>query len=308
MTHASTHQNTLLFSIVIPTYNRPDRLVNCLQSIANLDFPRDRFEVIVVDDGSQDPMEPVASPFHTLLNLTLIRQPNAGPANARNNGAAHAKGTYLVFTDDDCMPTATWLRALEQEFSKAPNCLIGGRTLNALPQNLYSTTSQLLIDYLYSHYNSTTNTPNFFASNNFALPTQAFHKLGGFDTSFPLAAGEDREFCDRWLQHGYCMSYAPEMQIQHAHMLSLRAFWRQHFNYGRGAFCFHTVRAQRQSERIKVEPITFYIDLLTYPFRHAPANQKLGIALLLFVSQVANVAGFFWERLNQPSASLQRTT
>ena len=297
-------QQQFFFSIIIPTYARPERLATCLQSLALLDYPRDRFEVIVVDDGSEMPIEPVVAPFRDQLALTLIKQPNAGPATARNTGAARARGKFLVFTDDDCAPALDWLKTLAARFATAPDCVIGGQTLNALPNNLYSTASQVLIDYLYKYYNDSPNQSSFFASNNLALPADRFHALGGFDTTFPLAAAEDREFCDRWLHHGYEMSYAPEVRVYHAHKLTLPTFWRQHFNYGRGAFCFHQVRSRRDLGRIKVEPVSFYFNLLTYPFLQASRPQALLLAALFLVSQVANVTGFFWERVNQTTAKL----
>ncbi|MEO1295064.1 MAG: glycosyltransferase [Cyanobacteria bacterium J06636_16] len=285
-------EQTLSFSIVIPTYNRPERLKQCLQSLIRLDYPRDRFEVVIVDDGSRAPMAPIAESFATQLSLRLIRQDNAGPANARNTGAAAAKGNYLVFTDDDCQPATNWLMALADAIKEFPDALVGGHTINALPDNLYSTTSQLLIDYIYSYYNQTRGEPTFFASNNFAVPRLKYQKLGGFDTSFPLAAGEDREFCDRWLHYELPMHYAPDMQIYHSHTLTLKSFWRQHFNYGRGAFCFHQIRAQRNAQPLQVEPLSFYLNLLTYPFHQASSQPSLLVSGLMFLSQVANVMGF----------------
>jgi GT2 family glycosyltransferase len=284
-----------LFSIIIPTYNRPERLSNCLTAIAQLDYPSEQFEVVVVDDGSKMLLNSVVEPFQSTLKLTLLRQENAGPASARNAGVAIAQGHWLVFTDDDCAPVPNWLKALEQQFQQTPDALVGGHTLNALPENLYSTTSQLLIDYLYEYYNQQA-TANFFASNNFALPSALFHKIGGFDTTFPLAAGEDREFCDRWLHAGYTMAYAPNAQIYHAHHLTLPKFWKQHFNYGRGAFYFHQLRAQRNQQQMKVEPFSFYIKLLTYPIHHSQPISAVGSMILLFISQVANVTGFFWQQ------------
>ncbi|MEB3281467.1 MAG: glycosyltransferase [Lyngbya sp.] len=294
--------NKPFFSLVIPTYNRPDRLKNCLQSISNLDYPRDRFEVIIVDDGSSMPLEPVVTPFHQKIEITFITQPNAGPASARNTGAAKARGKFIVFTDDDCQPTANWLNSLETQFTQTPESLLGGKTLNALPDNLYSTASQLLIDYLYEYYNADREQASFFASNNFALSTDSFHQVGRFDTTFPLAAGEDREFCDRWLYYGYQMVAVPDAQIYHAHKLTLKSFWRQHFNYGRGAFHFHQLRAKRGVGEIKVEPLSFYFKLLSYPFVQPEHHQpRLILSLLFFVSQVANVLGFFRERINSKS-------
>ncbi len=283
-----------LFSIVIPTYNRPTQLERCLKALAQLNYERDRFEVIVVDDGSQTSLEPVAAPFYDRFHLTLVRQDNAGPAKARNTGASQAKGQFIVFTDDDCEPLPNWLQKLEVHCLNHPDCMVGGTTLNRLPDNLYSTASQVLIDYLYSYYNDRTSGPVFFASNNFTVPKETFRAIGCFDTHFPLAAGEDREFCDRWLHYGYRMIFAPEVQIYHAHRLTLASFWRQHFNYGRGAFYFHRVRAKRTEQGIKVEPLTFYSHLLTYPLTCQPWYRGLLLSSLLFLSQVANVAGFFW--------------
>ena len=179
------------FSIVVPTYNRPQYLARCLNALAQMTYPRDRFEVIVVDDGSAQSMAPTVAPFRASLNLTLIEQANGGPAKARNAGAAQAQAQYLVFTDDDCQPTPTWLQALEAKLQACPQALVGGHTLNALPDNLFSTASQILIDYLYDYYNAR-HQPSFFASNNFAMAVEQFQAIGGFDTSFPLAAGEDR--------------------------------------------------------------------------------------------------------------------
>lgn len=287
-----------LFSIVIPTFNRPVQLTTCLTSISELNYPRDRFEVIVVNDGGASPN---IAAFQDQINLTVIEQENAGPASARNTGATHAAGQFLVFTDDDCAMLPNYLTVLDRHCLKEG--LVGGKTLNALPHNVFSTASQILIDYLYDYYNQDANRASFFASNNFAMSRDRFRSLGGFHTGFPLAAGEDREFCDRWLHQGYPLTYAPDAQIAHAHRLTLAKFWRQHLNYGRGAYCFHQIRAQRQQDSIKVEPLKFYWSLLTYPFVQRSTQSPILLSMLLFVSQVANVYGFFLERWQQRSMS-----
>ncbi len=283
------------FSIVIPTYNRPERLGDCLRSLTQLEYPRDRFEVVVVDDGSSTPLDTVIEPLRSQLNITLLRQANAGPAAARNAGAQQAQGELLAFTDDDCMPARNWLSGFAHHLAQVPDAMVGGRSLNALPENLYSTASQALIDYLYSYY-SDPQKEMFFASNNIALSRSLYSSVGGFDTAFPLAAAEDRELCDRWQQQGYSMCYAPEVTLRHAHHLSLKSFWRQHFGYGRGAFCFHQLRAQRNHQPIQVEPVKFYTDLLTYPLKRSDVKSPAFVSLLFFLSQVATTAGFFWER------------
>lgn len=284
------------FSIVIPTFNRPEQLEGCLGALVSLNYPQDRYEIIVVDDGSQEPLTETVAPFQQDVQTMLIRQANAGPAAARNEGVERASGDYIAFTDDDCMPDREWLQQFAIALQSNPDVMVGGRTINALPNNLYSSASQALIDYLYSYYNGATQGV-FFASNNIAMARSHFLSIGGFDVSFPLAAAEDRNLCDCWQQAGYPMQYVPSATIQHAHALSLRSFWRQHFGYGRGAFCFHQVRSKRTEEPVKVEPLKFYADLLTYPIVERGVRSPLAVSSLFFLSQVATTAGFFWERL-----------
>jgi GT2 family glycosyltransferase len=296
--------SVLDMSIIVPTRNRRGKIEKCLQAIANQTYPHDRFEVIVVDDGSDAPLSATIFPFRTHLQVQLIEQTNAGPARARNTGAKHAAGRLLVFTDDDCEPAPGWLAALFRHFERWPDRAIGGETINALPENAYSSASQLLVDYLYEYYGAGAAAgvdraaagPPFFTSNNLAVPAALFHDVGEFDGSFPLAGGEDREFCDRWQERGYRLLLAPDAIVRHSHRLSFGTFWRQHMNYGRGAFHLRKARASRRRDAIRLEPFTFYGRLLTYPARTAGrGDTKLLLMTLMFVSQVANAMGFVLE-------------
>ncbi len=287
------------FSIVIPTYNRPDQLAACLQAITCLDYPRDRFEVIVVDDGGKTSLENVVSPYREELDLTLITQANAGPAAARNAGAVKAKGEYLAFTDDDCKPEPAWLEALSLRFSSTPDVAVGGRILNTLPENIYSTATDLLIKYLYENLNHDPNQAQFFTSNNLVLPRDKFMKMGRFDTTFPRAAGEDRELCDRWLYHGYTLTYVPEAVIHHSHNMTFSSFWKQHFNYGCGSYHFHRLREKRNQEPARIEAPRYYLNLVRFPLSKPSDHPTLLLVLLLGVSQAANALGFFLERVRK---------
>ncbi len=287
------------FSIIIPSHSRPGQLAASLRSLARLNYPSDRFEVIITDDGSSMPLEDVVLPYRGIIDIKLVKQAHTGPSTARNKGAAHAKGQLLAFLDDDCETDPEWLQALAARFAGTPECMVGGRTINALTDNSYSTASQVLLDYLYSYYNKDFNRSRFFTSNNLAVPAKRFHEIGGFDETYPRAAAEDRELCDRWIQYGNRLIYAPEAIVYHSHYLTFRLFCKQHFHYGRGAFCFRQVRALRTKERIKVEPLSFYLDLFIYPFSREKGQRALLLALFLTVTQAANAAGFFWEKASQ---------
>jgi len=285
-------------SVIIPTYDRAGQLSVCLEALAAQDYPRDRFEVLVVDDGGGCSPEDSVGTIRHQLNVRLLKQLHSGPAAARNYGAAHAKGAFLAFTDDDCAPDPGWLRSLATCFLSCSDCVLGGRTINELANNRYSTVSQLVVEYLYARWNSDPDHMTFFTSNNLALPVKSFHAVGGFDVGWTRAAGEDRDLCDRLIIRGYRLKYAADALVRHAHSLTFRTFWRQHFNYGRGAFRLHQLRARREARGIRVEPLGFYLKMLGYPFARTQSRKAALLAALVWVAQIANAAGFCWEWSN----------
>ncbi len=288
--------NKPFVSIIIPSHNRPKCLQQCLAAITELDYARHKFEVIVVDDGGSTQLDPIVDLFSAKINLHLLKQEHAGPARARNRGVKQAKGEFLVFTDDDCRPTPGWLATLTNFLSIKPDSMIGGEILNAVPGNLFSSASQALVSYLYFYYNKNSKEAHFFTANNIALSKKCFLAVGGFDQEWGIAAAEDREFCDRWLLSGYQMTYAPEAVIYHAHPMSLTGFWDQQFNYGRGAHFFHRTRNRRNQEPTKFEPLSFYLNLIRYPFLRFKKVKAVSISGLMVLAQAANIVGFFWEQ------------
>jgi len=297
-----------MYSVVVPTYQRADALARCLAALGAQTLERDRFEVVVVDDGSAHPPREVVARARASLDVRLIEQANAGPASARNAGARAARGDYVVFTDDDCCPDPGWLRAIDAIAARHPGCAIGGRVVNALGDGLYSTASQLLVEFLYEYFNVDETGGRFFITSNLAVPARSFHDIGGFDVSFPLAAAEDRDLCDRWREAGLEMVYCDDAVVNHAHSLGLRTFCRQHFNYGRGAFHLHCARAKRGERPLRVEPPNFYSRLVGYPFGRAGTTRALPLSALLALSQGVYVAGYVSERVRSrgPSSEFAR--
>jgi glycosyltransferase involved in cell wall biosynthesis len=294
------------FSIIVPTYNRPRQLLRCLHALEGLDYPLDRFEVIVVDDGGSTSLTEIMQAFSDRLCLRFVDQPNQGPAVARNTGARLANGRFLAFTDDDCAPAVAWLRHLAAQLTDDPQKMVGGYTKNALPRNPFSITSQLLIDFLYHYYNQTESRARFFTSNNFALAADLFWQVGGFDQTMKLAAGEDRELCDRWLDNGLGMIYLPRAVVYHEHNLHLISFWRQHFNYGRGAWLYRWLRSQRKDESVYLESPQFYLKLIGYPLTMARDSRAFILTGMLSFTQAANAFGFLYEKFigRQPKKKL----
>lgn len=283
-------------SVIIPTRNRLPALRACLAALAAQDMPADQFEVIVIDDGSSPPLPPPEEFHPAPANLRIIHQPNAGPGAARNTGAAAARGRFLAFTDDDCLPSARWLPELLQTLDTHPDALSGGSTSNGLPQFLGSSASQLIIDLVYEHFNADPRNARFFASNNMACGRDGYFAISGFDPLFRTAS-EDRDFCDRWLRSGRPLLASPAATIVHCHPQNLAAFTRLHFRYGRGASAFHRIRAARGGS---METDTaFHRGLparILARLRHEPPGRAISLAFALAWWELVNAAGFFWEK------------
>lgn len=258
------------------------------------------FEVVIVQDGGKNPVDTLVADYSQTLRLQYLRQEHSGPASARNKGVRNAKGRYIAFTDDDCQPAPDWLSSLRSRFKLDSCCAVAGRVENGLPQNIYSTASQLLIDYLCDYYNIDDHRHAFGTSNNLVFPRDSFMDIGGFDESFPLSAAEDRELIDRWIRSGYRLVYAPEVVVSHFHTMNLRSYSRQHARYGRGAYRYH--RARAMAEGIRPEPLRFYHNMLVYPFKNGHRRTRATcISLLICWSQIMNALGFVQEKLSDAS-------
>ncbi len=281
-------------SIIVPSRNRNAHVQKCVAALLRMDYPADRFQIIVIDDDSRTPVF-IPQALSEPLRVRVIRQPHAGPAAARNRGIASAKGPLLVFTDDDCRPHPDWLAKIAQAWSAAPSALIGGLTVNGLPGNAYAATSQFLVDYLYHYFAHNNPKQRFFTSNNLAGALDLLKSEAGFDATFPLPAAEDRDLCDRWRERGGGFVYLPDARVDHYHEMSFKGFLRQQFQYGRGASVLRARRSARCA-RYPIEPRAFYLKLFAAPFRSMHPIAAAQVSALLFVAQVCNVLGFFYQR------------
>ncbi|WP_315860232.1 glycosyltransferase [Cyanobium sp. Cruz-8H5] len=299
--HSGPLVHAPVVTIVIPTFGRPLQLQACLAALAVQTLP-EPWEVVVVDDGSPQPLEGVALSWSGWFDLRVIRQDNSGPAAARNRGVQEARGTLIAFTDDDCLPDPQWLDTLVRAAQERPSALVGGATLNGLGSEFFASTSQLIVDLVYEHFNADPDNSYFFASNNMLCPRDCFLSLGGFDSSFPRAGAEDRDFCDRWRISGWPLIWRPDARVEHRHSQSLRKFIDLHIRYGRGAYLYQARRKQRRSGSMQ-EDLSFHLTLFRRVRHHLAERNvhildKLALVAALALWQVANAVGFFIEALS----------
>ena len=280
-------------SVVVPTHARPERLYRLLEALRAQQFPMHEFEVLVVDDGSPMHARPEENKF--CGNQSLLRQKNQGPAAARNHGSRVASGELLAFTDDDCIPEPQWLNALWHAYQQMPSALLGGLTLNGLPNNLFSTAAESLLQFFDEDELARGQALTMFASNNLACDRKMLISLGGFDEGYFLAAGEDRAFCRSWTDAGWPLLRVAEARLLHFHDHTLQSFWRQQKNYGRGAAVFH-----KQGNVTSTVPRekSFYARLLLHPLQRKQWSliKRVKVMFAVALSQLAITAGVFHDR------------
>lgn len=290
----------MMFSILIPSFQRPIQILACLRSIAKVNYLAGEFEVIVIDDGSEPPLAEHIAMDEFRYSLKLLRQKNAGPGAARNEGASQAKGRWLAFCDDDCLPSQEWLKGLQSALEAAPEALVGGFTLNGCGDNIFAVANQLLIDSVCDWFSKFAPELLFYPSNNFACDRLLFLRLGGFDSNFSLAAGEDREFCARWMASGGKLLRQTEAVLHHRHPQTLGKFTEMHFRYGRGAALLHSITPISTMQRTRVY---LYIRLLTDPLRKLPVQRALLAIPLLAWSQWISALGYAYQHFVRRSSS-----
>jgi glycosyltransferase involved in cell wall biosynthesis len=285
-----THRPFL--SVVISTRRRRERLTDCLLSLAAQTYPRDGWEVIVVEDGDTDPLDDGLISLRHRLPLRWFRVSHAGCGGAKNAGAWQAHGQYLVFTDDDCRFAPGWLSQYGRYFERTPDGLIAGAAINPRTANRYSDASQELVNYVISWLNASPHEARLAIGNNFGVPAKEFRKLGGFNPAYFPMGGEDRDFAASWVESGRQIVYAPDIVVQHAQELSLRSLLKQQFHYGRGAYIFHRLDAERRWGRVKLERPGFYLALFLWPWSVRSGAAAARMAVLFLCAQAAHAAGY----------------
>ncbi len=185
-----------------------------------------QIEILVVNDGSTDE---TASVVQRIPGVRLINQANAGPAAARNCGAREARSSIILFTDDDCVPTADWIDAMLAPFADPE--VVGTK-------GVYRTRQTRLIARFVQieyedRYRIMAGLPeiDFIDTYAAAFRRDRFLAMGGYDTSFPVACAEDIELSYRMSARGWKMKFAPEATVYHTHPDNLPGYLRKKYKF-----------------------------------------------------------------------------
>lgn len=221
----------MLFSIIIPVYNRPNEIDELLNSL--ISQTQTNFEVIVVEDGSSIPAAHIVDKYMDKLSVRYYCKPNSGPAQSRNFGVSHSTGDYLVFLDSDCILPKDYIKSVASELEQKDADAFGG------PDKADDsfTPIQKAINYSMTSFFTTggirggkKKLDRFFPrSFNFGIKKSVFLALGGYSD---MRFGEDIDLSIRIYDSGYSCRLFPDSWVYHKRRTDFKKFFKQVYNSG----------------------------------------------------------------------------
>ena len=212
----------LNFSIILPVLNAEQTVERCIHSLISQNYPKNRYEIIVVDNDSSDNTLSVLKKYSQ--KIRLLHEPKRGSYSARNKGIKHAKGSIMAFTDSDCIADKNWLSFLSRPFRNRNVMIVGGKI-----------SSNNLNSVLLRYFNEFGHPQQLFSNSNvpfFATANMAVRKSKGMRFNESLKSCGDLEFCSRIINKRNEIYYEPEAVVRHLYPNSLVEFAKKNFFYG----------------------------------------------------------------------------
>lgn len=233
-------------SIIIAIYNRKDELFELLQSLS---FQEDiHFEVIVVDDGSQQHLLPTTELFGESLDIKFFRKTNSGPGLSRNYGAKRAKNEWLVFVDSDVIVEKDYIKNIKKNILEIPCDAFGGadkahKGFNLMQKAIsYSMTSVFTTGGIRGSKKSVSRfQPRSF---NMGIKKKVFESVGGFSD---MRIGEDPDLSMTLWEKGFSTAFFDDIGVYHKRRVDFGKFSKQVYQFG----CARPILNQRHPNFVK---------------------------------------------------------
>lgn len=217
-------------TVIIPTKDRRDELLECIESIFSQDYPKHKVELIVIDDGSHDGTRDLVSMFPCKL---LSHVKSRGQSYCRNVGAEEAQGEILAFLDSDCVAESSWLKELVTYFQWEKIGAVGGYVdgyFNDSALDRYEKVFSPLNMGMYIQCGTNNGSTFYTPTCNMLVRRKAFVEAGGIQES--MHVGEDVDFCWRIRKKGYYALYVPRGVVKHKHRNHTVKMLKRRADYG----------------------------------------------------------------------------
>lgn len=222
----------LHFSFIIPVYNRPQEIRELLESLLKVDGA---FDIVIIEDGSQETCENVVDEFKSLLNISYYFKTNSGPGDSRNFGMKKAKGNYFIILDSDVIVPSSYLKVVSDQLRERYLDCYGGAdkaldTFTSTQKAIdYAMTSLLTTGGIRGNVRSKISRSYEPRSFNMGISKSAFIESKGFGKLHP---GEDPDLSIRLKKLGFKVGYIDGAHVYHKRRADLSKFASQVFKFG----------------------------------------------------------------------------
>jgi glycosyltransferase involved in cell wall biosynthesis len=221
-------------SVIVPVKNGAAHIRGLLDSLMQLDYDKDKMEIIVVDGNSTDNTREIVSQYP----VKLLLEERPGLNAARNTGIKNSNGEIIAFTDADCIVPKNWISRIIDNFQNPQVGCVGGNVIGYYDSFLsyYSDESLIPVMRIFGKreiLDSVKPPQKYPAGCNMAIRQDAIKKAGLFDEGIKYGFDED-ELVERICKIGYNMVLDPNVVVKHKHRPVLKELLRQNFSYGRG--------------------------------------------------------------------------
>lgn len=284
-TDVTVTRNTPRFSVIVPVYNDPNGLRECLAALERQTLPKDRFEVIVVDNASAPPIVMPTTP----LQLKVVIEARRGSYAARNAGTRASCGEILAFTDADCRPARDWLEQLDLIFDEGERIAAVGGKIEVVASDARKPSELYELVLAPFPQAKMIEISKYAATANMAVRRSAFRAVGEFDSA--LMSSGDRDWGNRLVAKGLALHYSPRPVVVHPARNSLRALVNKRRRIAGGMIKnkrhISVVPSGNSNDRIHDPRRLIAMSLLTNPTRFGLSRregaQTLVIAAILLV-------------------------
>ncbi len=216
-------------SVIIPALNEERTIRKCLVSLLRMDYPQERREILVVDNGSTDRTAEIIKSFP----VRYLREERRGISYARNRGIEASKGEILAFTDADCVVTADWLRELVLGFDNEEVGIVAGEVVAYPPETTVERYTAKRKPFYFQGRSLSNPVPPWFPGGSVAIRREVVNQIGLFDSRF--TAADDIDYSLRFFQLvSLEMIYRPKAIAFHHHRLTTWNLFKQYQGYGCG--------------------------------------------------------------------------
>jgi cellulose synthase/poly-beta-1,6-N-acetylglucosamine synthase-like glycosyltransferase len=281
-------------SVIVPVYN-DSSIESCILSLLIQDYPRELYEIIIVDNNSVALIKEIIRRFPVIY----LREERQGSSIARNRGLEIATGDIAAFIDADCIADPAWLSNLVRGFEDQRIGGVGGKILKLCPRTWVQAAAEDLAEQQLSPQSLPFFSAPYIVTANAAYRMPILRELGGFDTQFQ--SGEDVDLAWRVQQSGYQIVTTCDAIVYHDARKNIKGYFRQYFSYAVG----HTLLFKKHRHAtgrkffvntyplwgLTVLLLSILPTLIVQKLFHRPRTAQLKVTLLNFVKYIALVFG-----------------